>query len=229
MAVESLKIRLQQLSWYRQKHGVLRLVGLALRKLAYRWVIRPEFLFSIDLRGETYPLVQRFDPIVVESYPSMESIPSVDLHQLLILKGQAVTLPFLENWFAREARLWLGRYDGKIVGVKWTIRGGFSGFYCIPVSSTDVVCVAEEIFQNFRGQGFWQRFTAGMVRVLKTEGVYRVFFSVHCRNRSMLNAVKKADIPMLGRVSIFSFPGCYLAVWNKRFLPKAGDNWPNSL
>ncbi len=54
-------------------------------------------------------------------------------------------------------------------------------------------------------------------------------FSVHCRNRSMLKAVKKAGIPMLGRVSIFSFPGCYLTVWNKRFLQKGGDNWPIGL
>lgn len=228
MAIIPIRTRLQQLVWYRQKHGVPRFVSLALRKLTYRWVIRSEYLFGIDLLGETFSVVQRFDPIVVESYSSMETISSDDLQQLSILKGRAIALPFLEDFFARGARLWLGKDKEKIVGLKWTLRGGFSGFYSMPISNTDVISVAEEVFQEFRGEGLWQRFTAGVLPVLKAEGVSRVYFKVHCRNRSMLKAVKKAGIPMLGRVITLSFPGCYLTVWDKRFLKRGGDNWPIS-
>ncbi len=224
MAVNLIRRSLQQLSWYRQKHGLPRLVRLALRKLTYRWVIRSEYIFGIDLRGKTFSVVQRVDPIGVESYSSMESISRDDLQQLSTLKGRAVALPFLENSLARGSRLWLGKDDGHIVGLKWTHRGGFSGFYSMPVPDTDVISVAEEIFQEFRGQQFWQRFTAGVLLRLKAEGVSRVYFKVHCRNQSMLKAVKKAGIPILGRVITLSFPRCYLTIWSKRFLKRGGDD-----
>ncbi len=112
MVVNLIRTGLQQLSWYRQKHGVPRLVSLALRKLTYRWVIRSEYLFAIDLLGETFSVVQKFDPIVVESYSSMESISRRDLQQLSTLKGRAIALPFLQDFFAHGARLWLGMDNG---------------------------------------------------------------------------------------------------------------------
>ena len=222
-ALAPIRTLVRRFLWYRQKHGLVRLLFLAIKRAEDEWIIRSEYVFVIDLMREPVPLLQRFDPIPVECYSSMESIPPADMQQLVAAKGEVVLFPFLERFFAQGARLWLGKDNGRIVGLKWTLRGGFSGFYSIPISDTDVISISAEAFPSFRGQGFWQRLTAGMLPLLKEQGVSRVYFKVHCRNHSMLRAVKKAGIPMLGRGVTFSFPGFHLTLWNKRFLKSNRD------
>lgn len=154
----------------------------------------------------------------VERYLSANDIHDSDLEKLMVLMGPGRARPFLEHFFSYGARLWLAKLDKEIVGLKWTLRGGFAGFFCMPIDSSDILSLAEQVFEPFRGQGLWMSITAAILSKLNNEGVSRVYFGVHCRNTSMLKAVKKANIQMVGRVSTFRVAGYHLSLWKERYL-----------
>jgi hypothetical protein len=204
----------EQLQWYRRKHGLIGLLIIAFQKIIDRWVIRSTYFYVMDLNKEEFP-VSIDDPLQVRSYSSTDAIPITDLEQLASLMGPGRARPFLEHFFGYGARLWIAKLGREVVGVQWTLHGGFGGYYYMPVACSDLVVLAVQIFRSFRGQGLWARMNSAVNVELKREGVYRLYFGVHCRNKSMLRAVKKARVQMIGRVSSFGLPGHYLSVWNK--------------
>src|SRR3990172_3815601 len=82
-ALAPIRTLVRKFLWYRQKHGLVRLLLLAIKRAEYEWIIRSEYVFVIDLMKEPVPLLQRFAPIPVECYSSMESIPPADMQQLV--------------------------------------------------------------------------------------------------------------------------------------------------
>jgi hypothetical protein len=211
MTANSLRTRIQQLGWHRQRHGISGAIAYAWKSLASYSLMGSEYIFVVDLHGETYSRVQRCEPIQVEAYASMESVPQEDLQQITAAMGPAAVL-FLRKFFARGARLWLGRHERQVVGFKWTLRGGIPGHHYMPIAENDAVSFAGRIFPQFRGQRFWQRLTAGLLTALKAEGISRVYFNVRRRNHAMLKAVRKAGIPVLGQVFTVRLP------WYRLFL-----------
>lgn len=218
---------LKRINWYRRKHGLSTLLRLSGQRFLNRWIIRSRYLFAVDLDRDSINSSQDFESVAVASYSSMEAIPAEDLAQLTERKGRSVLMPFLRHFFDYGARLWLVRIQNDIVGLKWTLKRGFDSFYCIPILETEVVSLAEQVFEDFRGQGVWKRMTAAILAELKKEGVSRVYFGVHCRNGPMLRAVSKAGISRLGKVLTISLWGKHLTIWDKHSLRNPAGKHPN--
>ena len=208
----------QQYQWYRLKHGLVKLIKLAWVKFWHHYVIRSLYLFSLDLRADDKVIGPCGSEVSLESYLTLESIRPQDFAQLIELKGKAVLLPFLRSFFDRGARLWLAKVEERVVGLRWTLVGGFHGFHCMPIASTEVVLLAVEVFEAYPGRGIYSKMTRELLWELKKQGVSRVYLTVHSRNISMLRAMRKTGIPMIGSVRNFELFGCYVTVWDKDLL-----------
>jgi len=215
-------VLLDQFQWYLRKHGLKRLLSMSVQRAINRWLITSRYLFVINLAKNSFGHASQ-ERLHVKAFASFNDIPKSDLEQLRLLMGPGRSLPFLEHFFGYGAHLWIAKLNKNIVGLKWTLKSGFNGFFCIPIENKAVVSLAEQVFEPFRGQGLWAEITACILSKLKEEGVSRVYFGVHCRNKSMLRAVKKANIQMVGRVLTFGLPGFHLSLWRKRYLWRQHD------
>lgn len=218
MATQLLTSLLQRFQWYCHKHGFRRLFALSLQKATNRWILRSKYLFVINLSECNIQFTDIESPLQVEAIKDLHAISESDLKQFMALMGPGIVKPFLDHFFSLGACLWVAKLHGDIVGIKWTLRGGFSGFYCMPIASNDVVSIAEQVFQPYRGQGLWGQITAAILARLKEQGVSRVYFGVHCRNKPMLSAVQKASVCVVGRVLTFRLLGCHFSIWRDRYL-----------
>jgi glycosyltransferase involved in cell wall biosynthesis/GNAT superfamily N-acetyltransferase len=212
------KSMLSRLRWYLRKHGPVRLAQLALQKFTDRCLRRSEYVFCVDLTRSLPSGLVGFEPIEVEPYRSIEEIPEEILLQVCAIKGQLVAMPFLKRYFGRKGRLWLGKgQEGHIVGLQWTVQGGFDGFYSLPIPDNDVIMVAIETFREFRGHAYFQKLMHAMLRQLKAEGLSRLYFKVHAHNWPMLKAVHKAGFAPIGRVTTLMLPFRHVSVWRGQF------------
>lgn len=216
--MSTLQTRIEQFQWYRRKHGVIRLAWLAFRKLINLWLFRSEYIFVISLRNELPVGLQTLKAVTAESYSSMETVPSAILEQICTAKSRGVALPFLQNYFQRGGRLWVGVDQGTVVGLRWSFNGSLWSFYSLPIPENDVILVASETFPPYRGRQYWHRFLVAVLGQLRAEGFARVYIKVHHRNRSMLRAVRKAGLSPMGRVVTFDLVGHDLTIWRKRYL-----------
>jgi hypothetical protein len=206
-----------QFQWYLRKHGLRRLLALSLEKAVNRWLIKSRYLFVVDLKNNSFRR-EPHDSLSVEAFKSINNIPMADLEQLTVLMGPGRARPFLEHFFSYGACFWLAKMGKDVVGYRWTLRGGFNGFFCVPIKSNDVITLAGQVFESFRGQGLFGRINSAILLKLKGEGISRVYTGVHCRNTSMLRAVKKANLQMVGRVLTFRVLGYHLSLWRERYL-----------
>lgn len=206
---------LNKFLWYLRKHGPVRLAQLAMLKFTDGYLRRSEYVFCVDLTRSLPAGLVVFEPIEVHSYRTLEEIPQETLQQVCDNKGQSVAMPFLKRYFGRNGRLWLGRDQGHVVGLQWTVQGGFEGFYSLPIPENDVIMIAIETFADFRGHAYFQRLMHSMLRELKDEGLSRLYFKVHAHNWPMLKAVRKAGFSPIGRVTTLGFPFRHVTVWRK--------------
>lgn len=207
----------EQYRWYRSRYSLLGLLAASANKFVNRWIITSKYLFVVDLKdyvSRTTTTTQ----VRVQSYTDIRRIPQDELAQLSALMGPGRAQPFLEHFFGYGAHLWVARLDERVVGIKWTVRGGLRGFYCIPIGDREVVSLAEQVFRPYRGLGVWAQMTDAILPRLAEEGITRVYFGVHCRNTPMLRAVKKAEIQSVGRVRTFRCLGWQVSIWASRHL-----------
>ena len=212
-----LRTTLDQVRWYYGKHGALHLGKLALDKFIDRYLRRSEYVFFVDLTRDFAPSLREFESIAVISYRDLGSIPAKMLDQICNSKSRAVAMPFLTRYFRRGARLWLGIVHDRVVGLQWTVKGGFAGFYSLPIPPEDEIMVAIETFQEFRGHAYFQKLMKSMLQQLRAEGVSRLYFKVHSHNWPMLRAVRKIGFVPVGRVTTFSLPFRHVSIWRKQF------------
>jgi len=208
---------INQFNWYRSRYSLGKIVILSVQRIVDRWIMKSRYVFVIELKEKSYtysPIV----PLRLDVFGSFNEIPGECLEQLTRLMPPGRALTFLRHFFEYGARLWIAKINDRIVGLKWTLAGGFGGFFCMPIEETAVVSLAEQVFLPFRGQGLWEEITACILSRLQQEGVSRVYFAVHHKNRSMLRAVKKANIKRIGRVVTFRLPGFHASFWQARYL-----------
>ena len=214
----NLKSIYKQLLFYLKKHGLRKLIGVALIKFWRNHINLKEVVFFYDL--DTWNNDGSFsDHLFVESYDTMASISQENMEQLVRLKNKEIVVSFLDSFFRRGATLWLAKTNKTIVGLQWTLIGGFNGFYSLPISSRDAIILAVEIFPAFRGQAIYSDMTHNLLLKLKEMKISRVYFKVHVTNKSMLRGVSKINSKRVGIVRSFSLFNRHITIWDKK-LPK---------
>jgi RimJ/RimL family protein N-acetyltransferase len=170
------------------------------------------FVFDLD----SMPLESRLVCLpnaFVKSYETLEGIPRADKDQLIRLKSKEILDSHLHHFFEKGATLWIAKIDQKIVGLCWTLIGGFDGFYSIPMTSRDAIYLAAEVFPEFRGQGIATAIRLLVYSQLRQQGVSRVFAKVHVANVPSLKSLTKTGNQQIGIVRTFRIFGKHITIW----------------
>lgn len=170
------------------------------------------FVFHLD----TMPLKSRIESlpnVFVRSYESPEGIPREDRDQLIRLKSEEILDSFLHRFFEKGATLWIFKIDQEIVGMCWTLIGGFDGFYSMPITSRDAIYLAAEVFTEFRGQSIATAARLLVYSQLRQDGVSRVFTKSHVANVSSLRSIAKTDNQQVGIVRTLKIFSRNITIW----------------
>jgi GNAT superfamily N-acetyltransferase len=199
--------------WYKQKHGLKRLIWLSLKRL-WEKINNKEVMFLFNLDSIPIETVEDLRSICVQSHRVLESIPKGDIDQLIRLKGKDILNPFLQHFFQRGATLWIAKMDEKVVGYDWTLVGGFDGFYSMPMTAKDAIILAVEVFPEFRGQCIASAMRLLSFAELRQNGVSRVFAKVHVANVSGLKSMVKNGSQEIGKVRTFKILAKHITIWD---------------
>lgn len=211
----SLKNSFKNILFYRKKHGLKRLIKLSFLKLWHDYINIKEVVFVFDLRGNEFGSINTPHNLIVMPYNSKESIPCNDIEQLIELKSREILLPFLDKFFGYDATFWLAKMDGKVVGLQWSLTGGFNGFYSLPIASNEAIFLAAEVFPAYRGYSIYTHMTHLTCLKLKENGISRIYFKVHVSNTSSLKSASKTKSRNIGTVRTIKILNKYITIWDK--------------
>jgi len=206
--------------FYYKKHGLKKLILFSLIKF-WRRIDNKEIMFLFDLDSMNIKTDECFPPISVEAYESLRKVPEEDMKQLIQLKSEEILKTFLESFFKRGATLWLAKLEDKIVGLEWTLVGGFDGFYSMPMTLKDAIVLALEVFPEFRGKGIAATMRWLIYERLKKCGVSRIFAKVHISNIPELRSLAKTGNIKIGTVRTLNLFSKHITIWDKKTLGRA--------
>ena len=151
----------------------------------------------------------------------MTTTPSKDIEILTKLKSKEVLMSFLKSFFDRGAILWLTKEDGKLVNVIWTAVGGSNGYfgYCdgVKMVSSDVMFLAGETFQEYRGRNILRITLSLICMKLKERGISRAYSVPNINNYISVRSQAKI-FKIMGTVRSFRFFKWHIAIWDKKEL-----------
>jgi RimJ/RimL family protein N-acetyltransferase len=102
-----------------------------------------------------------------------------------------------------------------VVGIFWTLIGGFDGFYSgLPIFPNDAVFLAGETFSEFRGRNVMPTMMSLVLLKLKEAGVSRVYAGSHVKNAASKRTISKV-FKRLGTLRSLKFCKWHIAIWDK--------------
>lgn len=186
-----------------RRHGLRGLLFKALVDGYRKCFGRFEFLMFLgrdDLSRDT----TLSDGVEVAGYESRDEIPETDLAALAELKGGWELLEAdLEAFFSCGGggeTFWLAKIDGNVAGYLWTVRGGFDGFYLIPLTSEDAVVIGVLTFPDYRGRGLMRDLVVQAAVTLADQGVLRMVAGVYTWNRASVSGFRKAGFRIVAKL-----------------------------
>lgn len=94
--------------------------------------------------------------------------------------------------FKKGAILWIIKLNGNIAGFGWSIKGKMVHPFYFPLTPHDAVLFSYEIFEEYRGRGFYHLLINYILGTLKLAGVSRGFGFVYALNASSINGIEKS-------------------------------------
>ena len=86
--------------------------------------------------------------------------------------------------------------------------------YPLPITPHDAVTFDMEIFEEYRGRGYYGLLANYRLGKLKLMGVNRVFGSVYGWNNSIIHGIEKTYYRKFGKVRIFHLFGRNITIWS---------------
>lgn len=208
---------IKKVQWYHAKHGWARLINLAIMKTWDR-INKKEYMYFLDLNTLEVDNTLKRNGVTVECYNKESDISANDIEQLTKLKSKEILLRFLNRFFNRGAILWLAKRKGEIVGLIWSLNGGFEGFWVgIPICPKDAIILAGETFPEFRGRNYFAIMIILICEKLKATGISRAYGAAHIHNKASQKAQSKIW-KRFGAVRHFQISKWHIAIWDKKSL-----------
>lgn len=136
-------------------------------------------LFYHDLAKQTEPPEQLPDLLRVERIQSMAELSREDFSQIVNLWNPKLAQYRIKERFDRKASLWIIRFEGKLAGYGWTLRGSTIDLYYFPIGADDVQFFDFHVIARYRGRAldwfliryiFWSLAAEGCARAFAEAG-----------------------------------------------------------
>jgi len=121
----------------------------------------------------------------------------------------------MKDRFDRGASLWMIKFEGRLAGYGWTLRGRTIEPHYIPLGPDDVHLFDFYVFPRYRGRGMNPVLVAGILHGFAVEGGSRTFIEAAVWNRAQLSSLAKTPFRKLGIVSKLTILGRTLVYWGE--------------
>lgn len=218
--------RSAHLRFYLRKYGIVGLSRLVLSRLWTATFGRWEWLYSIELKDDRLSLLSSGGQsgLTIVPYENAEQLDEPTMGQLRAFKSDLSLKRFLTSWFERGAVLWLTRRGSAVVGLQWTLQGGMSGLYSVPIGPREVIIVAVEVFPGFRGQGLCPDMLRALFRGLSSMGVAKAYLKVASSNAPMIRSMQKTECSCLGKVYTVTTAPWTFCIWRNPTVASRRDS-----
>ena len=209
-----LRMRVKLLNFWIKKYGFLELTKLAGVR-AWRTCFNfEEVLFIIHSSNVHNKTFKHVEHITVDPYLTEENIPEADLDVMSTYKGGRTALHFLlDKFFKKGAVFWLARVKGVPAGYHWSIEGGLDGFDSFPISTSDCVLFASEVYPEFRGQGVNSATIQKILMDLKEKVRGNFYITCYVWNKANLRSIPKTCFEEFATSRRVRILGYHIGIW----------------
>jgi GNAT superfamily N-acetyltransferase len=206
---------ISRVSAYGKRNGLratVRRFGVATRRalFANRMVV-----FYCDLAKATVSPTSFPSSLKVERLGNYAELSKPDLQEMISFWNPDLAHRDIRERFEQGASLWVIRSGDRLAGYSWTIRGRTIAQYYFPMAPDDVQLFDFYVFPKFRGRAILWFLVTHILRILREEGVSRVFGDVAEWNQASLSFYKTVPFHRLGMVRTFTILRCTLVHWEQ--------------
>jgi hypothetical protein len=206
---------ISRLTAYYKRHGVgatLRRLGLAVKRTLFssRMV-----LFYCDLSKVSAPAPGIPSRLRVERHQSQSDLSPNDLQEITSFWNPDLAHRNICERFGLGASLWLIRFEEKLAGYGWTLRGRTVEPHYFPVSPSDIHLFDFHMFSQYRGRGMNSLFVNQILHSMATECQGRAFIEAAEWNRAQLASLRKTPFHRLGSARKWTLLRGIMVCWDE--------------
>ena len=202
---------------YFRRHGLRATIVRTLFAFQRELVPGREVIYYCSLAGNTRSDEGLARSLNVECKKDSDEVSPQDLQQIVNVGTANVARRNVQERFARGARLWMIRSEGKLAGYGWTLAGSTISPHYLRLGRRDVHLFDFYVFPEFRRRGINPQLVNHILCSLAAEGGSRAFIEVGDYNRPQLESLKKTPFCVLGVARKFSIFNRTIVCWAKPF------------
>jgi ribosomal protein S18 acetylase RimI-like enzyme len=208
--------RIARLATYYKRHGfraTAQRAALALRRAQF---LNRQVIFYCDLANQasTYEALPGF--LKVERKESYSELSPQDLREMVIFWNPKLAQRNIEERLGKGASLWLIKFEGRLAGYGWTLRGRTIAPHYFPLGRDDFHLFDFHVFPQYRGRGVNPLLVDHILHRLEAECLSRAFIEVAEWNSPQLSSLQKTRFCFLGQVRKITVLGRTIVCWDHR-------------
>lgn len=161
-------------------------------------------LFYCDLSRLGSPTADLPSSLKVEPHKSQTDLSPQDLDQITSFWNPEQARRNLKERFELGASLWLIRFEDKLAGYGWTLRGRTVEPHYFRLGLDDVHLFDFHVFPQYRGRGMNPSLVEYILRCLAPECQGRAFIEAAEWNRAQLASLQRTPFRLLGSARRFT-------------------------
>lgn len=202
-----------RLKAFYERHGfwaTIRRTGLAAKR---RLFAHRSVLFYCDLVTLNRIAAELPGSLKVERKRCVAELMAGDLEAITSVWNRVLAQRNIRERFEKGASLWLIRFEGKLAGYGWTLRGATIEPHYLPLGIDDVHLFDFHVFTEYRGRKINPWLVKYILNNLAAEKAGRAYIEAAEWNRAQLSSLERTPFSRLGSASKSSLSGRTIVCW----------------
>jgi ribosomal protein S18 acetylase RimI-like enzyme len=196
-----------RLTDYYKRHGFMDTIRRAVLAVKRALFASRMVVFHCDLTKLVTPPVSIPALLKVECLTSLGELNWRDLQEIISVWNPKQAHRNIRERFDQGATLWLVKFEDRLAGYSWTLRGRTIAPYYFPLGKDDVQLFDFYVFPKVRGRAMLWFLVMHILHSLQEEGAARVFGDVAEWNKASLSFYKMIPFLRLGLFRSFTVFG----------------------
>lgn len=204
---------IDRVSEYYKRHGFKATISRAALAVKRGLFSGRMLVFYCDLAEQNLHAVAIPSSMRIDRLTNEAQLSARDLEEMTSFWNPKQARRNIKERFAKEASLWLIKFQDKLAGFSWTLKGRSIEPYYFPLACNDVQLFDFYVFPRFRGRAILWLLIVHILYELRAEGAARVFGDVAEWNAASLSFYKLIPFRPLGLTRSFTFFGYRFTRW----------------